>query len=150
MMRKNSEVQRNSPSDWEGKNSWSVNYVPCLFGFSPNCWACRRWEFSLCLAYWFGMWRGIKKSERICRQTGQVCNFLKPWPNEDGSWWELALMRVFVNSHRLSWSVGQTRENSRRLSWKIWAGSNSMRTHESRWECLRVSTLTPIGPDFIP
>ena len=51
-------------------------------------------------------------------------------------------MRVFVNSCGLSWIVGQTRESSWQLSWKIWAGSNSTKAHESRWERTRVSGQT--------
>ena len=70
-----------------------------------------------------------------------------PGPNEDESCWEFALMRVcshesFLQLSSTIMTSGQTRENSRRLSRKIWAGSNSMRAHESRWECIRVSGQT--------
>ena len=87
---------------------------------------------------------------------------ISPGPNEEESWWELALMRVFINSHRLSWSVGQMRENSRRLSRKICVGSNLMRVHEICWERIRVLSQTRVreslnshqlsslfGPDFM-
>ena len=50
---------------------------------------------------------------------------------------KLLLISVFI-----VFSPGQTRENSRRLSRKIWTGSNSMRAHGSRRECLRVSGRT--------
>lgn len=34
-MRKSSGQQRNSPSDWEGKNARWVNWRPYLFGLAP-------------------------------------------------------------------------------------------------------------------
>ena len=47
------------------------------------------------------------------------------------SWRELTRMRVFFNSHRLSWRIVQTREDSWRPSRRKWVGSNSTRMHES-------------------
>ncbi len=62
---------------------------------------------------------------------------VQPGPNEDESWWELTLMRVFVNSHRLS-STRAKRE-------KTLIDSHKNFEHvQSRWECMRVTYQTRV------
>ena len=83
----------------------------------------------------------IMSRDRKLRIKKKVGYQRKSGPNRDDSWWELTLVRVFANSHRLSstWSkVFKSLIHSQEKFEQIQSWWERTTSHKSRWECIRV------------